>query len=152
MITSARLFVILIVVVASFAGLDGGPLAAGPRPARTRRGVRVVVYLGDTTAADHLDEARLQRSADICARRGWQPAAIIREEPGETTGLTDALRMVRDGEADRIVMASGAELPDVLESDTGSIGPWVRARAGGTDRYTGLHRRIRPTRRVAEGA
>lgn len=111
--------------------------------------VRVVVYMRD--AADHhLDDARLRRTADMCARRGYQPVSVIREGPGETGGLADALRMVCDGKADRIVMASGTELPDVLESDTGSLpGRWVGAPGvRGPDRQ----RRTRPTRRGDAGA
>ena len=67
------------------------------------------------------DEARLRRCVDMCAVRGYQPAAVVRERPGEMSGLLDALRMVHAGEADRIVMVSVAELPDVLESATDGL-------------------------------
>jgi hypothetical protein len=94
-----------------------------------------------------VDDDRLRQSADMCARRGWEPVSFVREEPGKTAGLADALRMVRDGVADRIVMLSAAELPDVLESDTGSLpGQQVMELIYGSARRT-ARRRIRPTQR-----
>ena len=111
----------------------------------------MIVYLPDMLD-DDIDEDRLRQSADMCAVRGYAPVAFVRERPGQFVGLEDALAMVRRGEADRIVMASGADLPEVLESATGGLpGRWLRqitaGRAG-----SGRHRRTRPKRRGGGGA
>lgn len=147
----AQLFIILIVVVVSCAGLDDGPPAAAPARLCTRQRImrirrkRVIVYMRDE--AHHIDEDQLRQVADLCAGRGYDPVATVQEEPGQISGLIDALRMVRRGEADRIVMASRDQLPDLIESATGEVpGLAVGELPDGRGRAP-RHRRIWPTRR-----
>lgn len=157
---ASHLFVILIALVASLAGL-AGPVATPAwlcteqRTARVRR-KRVIVYMRSTADdTEETDQARVQGSAEMCARRGYEPVAFVRELPGETRGLEDALRMVRCGEADRIVMESGAMLPDVFESDTGGLSTRRLADIFAditTRRDDARHRRTRPMPRGGEGA
>lgn len=145
----ARLLVVVIVVVVSWVGPGAGP--AGRQVShRTGRRARVVVYLQDVT--EELDEAQLRRVAELCKGHGYTPVAVVQERPGGADGLIDALRMVRSGEADRIVMASRDLLPDLFESATGErANLWLRELPAQQQRPA-RHRRTRPTRRGGEGA
>jgi hypothetical protein len=100
---------------------------------------RAIIYVngndGDT-------QEQQDRCHELCTERGYEVVAIATEQAGSADAWEAAHAMIRDGEADRIVVESGTSVPDLLESATGSI-------RGGTPRRGGL-RRIRPVRRDAE--
>lgn len=146
----ARLLVLVIVVIVSGVGTVDGPGARPFTGHRTARRARVVVYLQDVT--EELDDEQLRQVAELCKGHGYTPVAVVQERPGGVDGLIDALRMVHDGEADRIVMASRDLLPDLFESATGERPPLFRELPAQQQRPAARHRRTRPTRRGGEGA
>lgn len=95
---------------------------------------RTVLYVSGH-AEDAVQE-QMRQAQQLCTEQGYTVAAVARETPGSTDAWEDAHRMVREGEADRIVVASGAHLPDLLESATGGI-------PGGHPHRRGAHRRVR---------
>ncbi len=97
---------------------------------------RAILYVNDN---GELQE-KLDQCQELCTDRGYEVIAIATEQPGAADAWEGAHAMIRDGDADRIVMASGTEAPDMLESATGSI-------PGGGRHRRGAQRRIRPVRR-----
>jgi hypothetical protein len=98
---------------------------------------RAVMYV---TGDDQEVAEQMQQCQDLCIERHQEVVAVARELQGSTDAWEDAHRMVRDGEADRIVMASGAVVPDVLESATGGIPGSRRHRRPGERRIKFLRR------------
>lgn len=106
--------------------------------ARQANGVRAVIYLRGTR---ELCEMQLRMCQRLCDERDYTAIGIATDAPGELTAWHDAQRMVRHGDADRVVYASGRLVPDVLESATGELPAYAAYRPDPGAR------RIRPTRR-----
>lgn len=100
---------------------------------------RVVVYTRGT------DRQVAEQMADCEAlrdKRHYTVVGIARDQPGGTTAWDDAIRMVKSGVADRVIMASAGVVPEHLESATGALpGP------GFFRRLSDAQRRTRPIRR-----
>lgn len=77
---------------------------------------RVIVYARGEQVEEQLDACQ-----QLCARRGYAVVALARDAPGQTRGWDDAQQMLRDDAADRVVVASGSNVPDTLESATGGL-------------------------------
>ena len=104
---------------------------------------RVVIFVRGTQAEVNQQLEHCQR---LCEEHGYVVVAIAEAITGQRDAYSaweDAHRMVQDGEADRIIVASGVNVP-VLESATGSF-PAVELQ----HRRPG-QRRIRPVARGAE--
>lgn len=85
---------------------------------------RALIYARGTAAEL---EQQIDEAYALCRSRGQVVVGIVRDGPGAARGYHDAHRMLRHGEADLIAVASGAVLPDLLESATGGL-PRVRIR------------------------
>jgi hypothetical protein len=110
---------------------------------------RALIYLRGT---DEEIETQLTLAYQVCKRRDYEVAAVLRDQPDGTESWHAASRMVRHHQADRIILASSLAVPDLLESATGSLpGPRRRAGGGGVHRAT-RRRRIRPVDRPGAGA
>lgn len=105
-----------------------------------RKQTRVIIY-GRGTAAD------LAEQDEWCygqvAEHHYQLVGVAHDGPDESSAWDDARRMVKEGEADRILMSSATKIPPFIETVTGSTGRAVK-RPG--------ERRIRPVRRRDGGA
>lgn len=100
---------------------------------------RIIIYVSGLTDAD-IDEQMLQ-AQQLCTERGDDVVGVARETPGSAGAWEDAHQMIRDGGADRIVLASGTNAPDLLESATGSIpGRGGRHRGAADRRIRLMHR------------
>jgi hypothetical protein len=104
---------------------------------------RALIYVRGT---DPEVEEQLSVASAICQRRGYEIVAVLREQPGEVFKWQDAHRLIRHGKADRVIMASALNAPDILESATGSL-PGPRLRQGGGVHRATRRRRIRPVPR-----
>ncbi len=109
---------------------------------------RALIYVRGT---DPEIEEQLSIAYQICQGREYEVAGVLREQPGETFKWQDAHRMIRHGRADRIIMASALNAPDILESATGAL-PGPRLRQGGGAHRATRRRRIRPVARPDGGA
>jgi hypothetical protein len=79
---------------------------------------RVLIYVRG------LPDERAEQ-ADRCARyigeHGYQLVGVAFDEPPDRDGWADAERMLDAGEVDRIILVSAANIPQDLESVTGSL-------------------------------
>jgi len=107
---------------------------------------RAIIYVRGTS--EEIDE-QLAILAEVSTRRSYDIVSIVRDSPSGLQGYHDAHRMLRDDDADLIVIASTTVLPDVLESATGSLsGPRIRE---AIRREGERQRRTRPIRRREGG-
>lgn len=75
--------------------------------------IRVAIYL---TLEDDIASQRAACLA-YAVGRGYEVAYIAQEEPGETTAWRDVQRLIRNGEASRVIMDSRRRIPaDGVES------------------------------------
>lgn len=95
---------------------------------------RVVVYAQGEQVEQQLDACQ-----HLTARRGYMVVALARDVPGSTDGWRDAHRMLDEGRADIIIVASGSNVPATLESATGGLPGPEQVR-----RYASAQRRVRP--------
>lgn len=109
---------------------------------------RALIYVRGTT--EEID-TQLGNAYQVCSRRQYEVAAVLRDQPGGTIGWHAAHRMLRHHEADRIIVASSLVVPDLLESATGAL-PGPRIRPGGGVHRATRRRRIRPVPRADAGA
>lgn len=110
-------------------------MLAAPRPQRA------LIYIRGT--GPEID-AQLTDALAQCERRGYAVEGVLREQPGATDRWHAAQRMLEAGEADVIVLASARNVPEILESATGTLpGPRQPRPPAGASR----HRRVRPLRR-----
>lgn len=105
---------------------------------------RVVIYVRGT---DREVAEQLAQCEELREKRRYTVAGIARDFPGQTSAWDDANRMVKNGQADRIIMATAGVVPEHLESATGALpGPgWFR-------KLSDAHQRTRPIRRRDGGA
>lgn len=108
--------------------------------------IRALIYVRGT---DEEIQAQLARAYAGCESSGHHVVAVMREQPDQVSAWLDAHRMLHAGEVDLVFVASGAVVPDVLESATGGI-PGRTARPAG--RLPASHRRTRPVQRGGGGA
>lgn len=100
---------------------------------------RVVVYLrgNEQEVAEQLADCEALRR-----ERRYVVVGIARDAPGQSQAWDDATAMVKQGQADRIIMASAGVVPEHLESATGALpGP------GFLRKLSAANRRTRPIRR-----
>lgn len=100
---------------------------------------KIVIY---ARGEGELVDEQLAACQELCARRKYRVIALARDRPGELHAWESAQQMLRDGEADRVIVASGSDLPDILESATGGLPGPAEMR-----QLRQPSRRIRPTRR-----
>lgn len=100
---------------------------------------RIIIYISGETEDDVQEQMR--QAQQLCTDRSDEVVSVARETPRRADAWEDAHRMIRDGDADRIVVATGAAVPDLLESATGGI-----PGRGGRHRDA-TQRRTRPVRR-----
>lgn len=112
---------------------------------------RALIYVRGT---DEQIETQLTLAQQVCDRREYKIAAILRDQPGADTAWHDAQRMVRHRQADLIIVASSLVVPDILESATGALpGPRLVRQPGGAGVHRATRRRrIRPVPRPGGAA
>jgi hypothetical protein len=109
---------------------------------------RALIYLRGT---DEQIEIQLTHAYAVCARRGYEVVAVMRDQPGGTDNWHESHRLIRHRKADRLIVASSLVVPDLLESATGAL-PGPRLRQGGGVHRVTRRRRIKPVPRPGAGA
>lgn len=106
------------------------------RKRKVRHRARAIIYARGTLA--ELAEQDAWCFAHIAEHR-YELVGVAHDGPGESDAWDDAQRMIRQGEADKLVISSGAKTPDYVESVTGSLNDEPAKRPA--------DRRVRPVRR-----
>lgn len=110
---------------------------------------RALIYVRGT--AEEIN-TQLDLAYRQCRTRGYEVAAVLRDQPGSTDGWHAANRLIRHQKAEHLIVASSLLVPDLLESATGSLPGPLRLRPGGGVHRATRRRRIKPVPRADAGA